>query len=65
MPVEIRTCDCRHWSRPARQNLPLLPMVRTETPMARKKRLLRGSGAIFTLVSIAMLAAIVLKGQSV
>ena len=38
MPVEIRTCDGRHWARPAHQLHAPLPLVRLVTPRERQRR---------------------------
>lgn len=38
MPVEIRTCDGRHFARPVIQNHAPLPLVRRESHWERRRR---------------------------
>lgn len=50
MPVEIRTCDGRHFARPVIQNHQKLPLIRLETPATRWRRRWRGFGHVCVLV---------------
>ncbi|MFN7174197.1 MAG: hypothetical protein ACK4MT_05740 [Thermaurantiacus tibetensis] len=54
---ETRFPDHRLYARPVRQNVPRLPLVPTETPLMRARRLRRQFGHALILVAAALLAA--------
>jgi cell division septal protein FtsQ len=57
MPVEINTADGRLWARRVVQNHERLPLVRLETPLARRRRRARAIAQLFILASGVLLVA--------
>lgn len=65
MPVEIRTCDGRHYARTVVQNNERLPLIRLETPRERYRRRQRGICHVLILlagVALTFLFQHLLKG---
>lgn len=58
MPVEIRTAEGRHWARQAYQHQQQLPLVRLETPLARRRRRARQLRDLLFLLIVAALLAV-------
>lgn len=53
MPIEIRTCDGRHFARPVVQNHAPLPLIRRESNWERRRRRREAARDILIIITAA------------